>query len=136
MQRDRQALPEAAWAPAYDSGGIQRDGAWVAEATGVLDLSGWPARMRVLVRAERPHPGAQLQFTDLDGNRLTALATNTGRGQLADLELRHRRGARCEDRIRTAKDNRADQLPAAYLERWAREGSLTWVNVSWTGYIR
>lgn len=40
-----------------------------------------------------------------DVNRLTALATNTGPGQLADLELRHRRGARCEDRIRTAKDN-------------------------------
>ena len=31
----------------------------VAEATGVLDLSGWPAGMRVIVRKERPHPGAQ-----------------------------------------------------------------------------
>jgi hypothetical protein len=32
-------------------------------------------------------PGAQLRFTDLDGHRLTAFATDTKRGQLADLEL-------------------------------------------------
>ncbi|SCE52483.1 hypothetical protein GA0115234_1104154 [Streptomyces sp. DvalAA-43] len=29
------------------------------------------------VRKERPHPGAQLRFTDADGLRLTAFATNT-----------------------------------------------------------
>lgn len=38
------------------------------------------------------------------GNRLTAFVINTTAGQLADLELRHRRRARCEDRIRNAKD--------------------------------
>lgn len=105
------ALPGQAWTPAYNAEGVQRDGAWVADATGVLDLSGWPPGMRVIVRAERPHPGAQLRFTDLDGNRLTALATNTARGQLADLELRHRRRARCEDRIRCAKDTGLTNLP-------------------------
>ena len=36
--------------------------------------------------------------------RITAFATNTPRGQLPVLELRHRRRARCEDRIRNAKD--------------------------------
>ena len=60
--------------------------------------------MRVIVRRERPHLGAQLRFQDVDGYRLTAFATNTTRGQLADLEVRHRRRARCEDRIRLAKD--------------------------------
>jgi hypothetical protein len=60
-------IPAAAWTPAYDSGGGIRAGARVAEATGVLDLSGWPAGMRVIVRKERPHPGAQLRFTDHDG---------------------------------------------------------------------
>ena len=100
-----------AWTPAYDADGVQRDGAWVAELTGVLDLSSWPAGMRVIVRKERPHPGAQLRFTDSDGLRLTAFATNTTRGQLADLELRHRRRARCEDRIRTAKDCGLTNLP-------------------------
>jgi len=69
----------------------------------MIDLDGWPEGMRVIVRAERPHPGAQLRFTDVDGNRLTAFATNSIGGQLADLELRHRRRARCEDRIRDGK---------------------------------
>ena len=53
----------------------------------------------MIVRRERPHPGAQLRFTDIDGHRFTCFATSTRRGQLADLELRHRRRARCEDRI-------------------------------------
>lgn len=105
------ALPAKAWTPAYDADGVQRDGAWIADITGVLDLSTWPKGMRVIVRAERPHPGAQLRFTDLDGNRLTAFATNTRRSQLADLELRHRRRARCEDRIRAAKDTGLRNFP-------------------------
>jgi Transposase DDE domain group 1 len=104
-------LPDAAWTPAYDAEAQPRDGAWVAELTGVLDLSKWPEEMRIIVRAERPHPGAQLTFTDSDGNRLTAFATNTKGGQLAELELRHRRRARCEDRIRNAKDTGLNNLP-------------------------
>src|SRR5689334_21000669 len=67
--------------------------------------------MRVIVRKERPHPGAQLRFTDLDGHRFTCFATNTRKGQLAALELRHRRRARCEDRIRNAKDTGLRNLP-------------------------
>ena len=67
--------------------------------------------MRVIVRKERPHPGAQLRITDADGHRITAFATNTARGQLADLELRHRRRARCEDRIRNSKDTGLANLP-------------------------
>ena len=43
--------------------------------------------------------------------RVTAFATNTTRGQLADLELRHRRRARAEDRIRCAKDTGLTNLP-------------------------
>jgi hypothetical protein len=104
-------IPEVAWTPAYDPDGQVREGAWVAEATGLLDLSGWPPGMRVIVRKERPHPGAQLRFTDRNGLRLTAFVTNTRRGQLPDLELRHRRRARCEDRIRTAKDTGLTNLP-------------------------
>jgi hypothetical protein len=105
------AIPEHIWTPAYDADREPREGAWVAEATGVLDLSGWPAGMRIIVRKERPHPGAQLRFTDADGNRLTAFATNTNNGQLAELELRHRRRARAEDRIRASKDTGLTNLP-------------------------
>ena len=92
-------IPAGAWTPAYDGDGEVRDGAWVAEITGMLNLDGWPAGMRVIVRKERPYPGAQLRFTDIDGHRFTCFATSTTGGQLPDLELRHRRRARCEDRI-------------------------------------
>jgi hypothetical protein len=104
-------VPARAWTAAYDGEGQVRPGAWVAEITGMLDLSAWPAGMRVIVRKERPHPGAQLRFSDLGGHRFTAFATSTKDGQLADLELRHRRRARCEDRIRCAKDTGLRNLP-------------------------
>jgi hypothetical protein len=108
-------VPEQAWQPAYDADGEPRPGAWVLEVTGLLDLRRWPPGMRVIVRRERPHPGAQLRLTDADGHRLTAFATNTPPGgpgrQLADLELRHRRRARAEDRIRSAKDTGLANLP-------------------------
>ena len=104
-------IPDHVWAPAYDADGKVRDGAWVADVTGLLTLTTWPKGMRVIVRKERPHPGAQLRITDVDGHRVTAFATNTARGQLADLELRHRRRARAEDRIRTAKDTGLTNLP-------------------------
>ena len=104
-------LPARVWEPAYDADGQVRPGAWVAEITGLLDLATWPKGMRVIVRKERPHPGAQLRFTDIDGHRFTCFATSTKGGQLADLELRHRRRARCEDRIRCAKDTGLRNLP-------------------------
>ena len=106
-------IPEDVWTEAYDAYDQVRDGAWVAELTDLMDLTSWPAGMRVIVRKERPHPGAQLRFEDVDGMRITAFATNTPRGQLPDLELRHRRRARCEDRIRIAKDTGLRNLPLA-----------------------
>jgi hypothetical protein len=33
-------IPHRVWQPAYDADGKVRDGAWVAEATHLLDLSG------------------------------------------------------------------------------------------------
>ncbi len=77
----------------------------------MLDLKSWPAGMRVIVRKEIPHVGAQLRITDVDGNRYTAIATNQEKGQLAALEVRHRLRARCEDRIRNAKDTGLANLP-------------------------
>lgn len=133
VQRIAQS-PDQAWTPAYDDERTPRDGAGVAEATGVLDLAGWPPGMRVLVRKERPHPGAQLRFTDADGNRLTAFATNTGRGQLADLELRHRRRARAEDRIRAAKATGLSNLPLhgfAHNQIWVAIVALALELTAW-----
>jgi len=104
-------IPASVWTPAYDADGHVRDGAFVAEFTSLLDLSSWPKGMRVIARKERPHPGAQLRLTDVNGMRITAFATNTRRGQLPDLELRHRRRARAEDRIRLCKDTGLGNLP-------------------------
>ncbi|MDT7653218.1 MAG: hypothetical protein QOI36_4624 [Pseudonocardiales bacterium] len=85
------------------------------EATACVDLSSRPPGTRLILRKERPHPGAQLRITDADGPRITGFLTNTTLGgpghQLADLELRHRRHARVEDRIRAAKDTGLRNLP-------------------------
>ena len=111
-------IPTKAWTPALNADGLERPGADVADITGLLHadghLTGWPPGMRVIVRRERPHPGAgvtQQRLDDADGYRLTAFVTNTARGQLQHLELRHRRRARCEDRIRAAKDTGLRNLP-------------------------
>ncbi|MFE9207620.1 IS1380 family transposase, partial [Micromonospora sp. NPDC007230] len=93
------ALPTAAWSPALAADGGIRDGAQVTELTGLLTLAGWPPGMRVIVRRERPHPGAQLSlFEERDGWRYTAFVTNTAVGALQWLEARHRAHARVEDR--------------------------------------
>ena len=108
-------LPEVAWTPAVEADGSLREGADVAELTGLLpDLAaaGWPAGMRVIVRRERPHPGAQLSFTDVDGWRFQAFATDTAVGQLAALEARHRAHATVEDRIRCGKHTGLGRFPS------------------------
>lgn len=111
LQQAILATPKQAWTPAYNADGEPRRGAWVAELTGLLNLPNWPEGSRVIVRKERPHPGAQLTFTDIDGHRFTAFLTDTPTGQLPDLEQRHRSHARVEDRIRTGKDTGLRNLP-------------------------
>jgi hypothetical protein len=128
-------IPARAWTPAYDNDRQVRDGAWVAELTGVMDLSAWPKGIRVIVRKERPHPRAQLRFTDIGGHRFTCFATSTRGGQLADLELRHRRRARCEDRIRCAKDTGLRNLPLhgyAQNQIWCEIAALASELLAWT----
>jgi hypothetical protein len=103
-------LPEAAWRPAVRQDGDEREGAWVAEITDRLDLSGWPQSCRVIVRRERPHPGAQLSFTDHDGHRFLATLTDLD-GDAVALERLHRARASAEDRVRAAKQTGLENLP-------------------------
>ncbi|MBZ6100945.1 IS1380 family transposase [Streptomyces olivaceus] len=103
-------VPASAWTAAVEADGEVRDGAWVAELTGDV-LDGRPTGMRLIVRKERPHPGAQLRLTDADGMRLTCFATNTTGRPIAELELRHRLRARAEDRIRAARATGLRNLP-------------------------
>src|SRR6266545_2428687 len=137
-------VPASAWTPAVEPDSAVRDGAWVAELPGPL-LDGWPARMRLLVRKERPHPGAQLRFTDADGMRLTAFATNTPDPPIAALELRHRQRARAEDRVRAARDTGLRNLPlhdTAQNQIWLEIVQIALDLLAWmpmlalTGYAR
>jgi hypothetical protein len=126
-------VPPTAWQHAVDSDGARDlNEAAVVELTGLMrerpaalggdQLKSWPAEMRVIVRRERPHPGAQLSlFEEADGYRYQLFATNTpvqpGRlGQIAFLEARHRAHARVEDTIRNAKNTGLRHLPSASFE--------------------
>jgi hypothetical protein len=101
----------------------------VTELTGLLragpagdQLAGWPERMRVFARRERPHPGAQLSlFEAADGWRYSLWVTNLPtslRGWQANpayIDAAHRVHARVEDRIRTGKDCGLGRLPSHSL---------------------
>jgi hypothetical protein len=117
------ALGERAWRPAVNGDGEPRDGAWVAELTDDVCLDEWPAGTRLICRRERPHPGAQLSFTDLDGHRFQCFITDQTDTDLAGLEATHRQHAQVEDRIKALKATGAANLPfsafapnAAWLE--------------------
>ena len=61
-------------------------------------MSSWPPDTRLVLRKERPHPGAQLRITDADGLRITGFLTNTGARQLGFLKpvTAHTPGSRTE----------------------------------------
>ncbi len=52
-------VPQDAWVVALDQDGSARKNGEVVEITDMVDLSAWPERSRLIVRRERPHPGAQ-----------------------------------------------------------------------------
>jgi hypothetical protein len=104
-------LPEHAWIPALDQDGTTRNNGEVCEITDMVDLSCWPERSRLIVRRERPHPGAQLSFTDHDGYRFQAILTDQLDADVAVLECRHRQHAHVEDRIRDDKDTGLSKFP-------------------------
>ena len=104
------SLPETAWRPALRQDGGEREGAQVAEITELLEFYDWPEGSRVIVRRERPHPGAQLTFTDLEGHRFQATLTDLA-GDAVELECLHRARANAEDRVRAAKQTGLENLP-------------------------
>jgi hypothetical protein len=129
------SLPQSAWKPAIDQDGQQREGAWVSELTGKVNLPDWPEGTRLICRRERPHPGAQLSFTDLDGHRFQCLITDQTNKDLASLEVLHRQHAQVEDRIKAFKATGADHLPFHSFEANAAwlELALTALDVTvWT----
>ena len=104
-------IPEDAWVRALDQDGSVRENGEVAEITDSVDLSSWPEGSRLIVRRERPHPGAQLSFTDHDGYRFQAILTDQADQDIALIECRHRQHAHVEDRIRDDKDTGLAKFP-------------------------
>jgi hypothetical protein len=128
-------IPEGAWVPALDQGDSERENGEVSEITDRVDLSAWPQGSRVIIRRERPHPGAQLSFTDHDGYRFQAILTDQGDSDIAVLERRHRQRARVEDRIRDDKDTGLAKLPFkefALNEVWLQIVMLAHDLIVWT----
>lgn len=111
------SLPKRRWKPALDADGRPREGAWVAELTDRVDLSAWPQDTRLICRRERPHPGAQLRFSDPEGHRYQCFITDQRGRSLARLELRHRLHARVEDRIQESQELGLGRLPFQDQER-------------------
>ena len=98
---------------------------FVAELTGLLDLTRWPAGTRILVRDEPLHPRYRKRATDREkhlGRRYQLIALNATAGQLSWLDARHRSHVHVENDVKQAK--------ALGLNRWP---SRHWaINVAWT----
>ena len=112
-ERVRNALllvQEQDWAPAVDTNAKPRPGAEFVELTDLVNLAAWPTGTRLIVRRERPHPGAQLTLFDtIEGRRHTAFITDTA--DIAGLELRQRQRARADNVIRDTKACGLANLP-------------------------
>jgi hypothetical protein len=122
----------AAWTPAVRPDGSVRDGAHVAELADV-PLDGWVDGLRVIVRREPLHPGAQQTLEDIDGHRFTAVLTDLD-GDIVTLDRQHRGRARVEDRIKDAKDTGLANLPCGDFARngvWAALVMVALALVCW-----
>src|SRR3954453_12838743 len=128
-------LPEQAWVTALEQDGSERPNGEVADISERVALGSWPAGARLIVRRERPHPGAQLSFSDHDGHRFQAILTDQPDPDIAVLECRHRQRAHVEDRIRDDKDTGLQKFPFkefALNEVWLEIVMLAHDVIVWT----
>jgi DDE family transposase len=128
-------VSEEAWVAALDRDGTARANGEVAEITEQVELGAWPTGSRLIVRRERPHPGAQLSFSDHDGHRFQAILTDQPDQDIAELECRHRQRAHVEDRIRDDKDTGLAKFPFkefALNEVWLEIVMLAHDLIIWT----
>jgi len=137
-EKVRQAIleiPEDAWVLALENDGSERQNGQVVEITSRVNLTTWPEGSRLIVRRERPHPGAQLSFTDHDGYRFQAILTDQDDENIAVIECRHRQHAHVEDRIRDDKDTGLAKFPFkefALNEVWLEIVMLAHDLIVWT----
>jgi hypothetical protein len=114
LARTIMEIPKNRWMRAISADGTEeRDTGEVAEITDLVNLKRWPNGMRMLVRREEPHPGAQLTFTDVEGYRYQVFVTDLEGNDVCFMEALYRGRGRCECRIRDTKDTGLAHLPSA-----------------------
>ena len=121
------------WAPALTQDGEVRPGAGVIELTTEVDLSGWPAGTRFIVRREPLHPGAQQtlfravdyrywgHYTDCEGTPVALDAAMRAHAHVEDHIQRLKDSGLCRFPFATARANRVWLFAvamAADLVRW------------------
>jgi len=107
-------MPKKRWQKSISADGIdERESGEVAEITDLVDLSPWSEGTRMIARRERPHPGAQLTFSDIEGYRYQVFITDHQEADVCFLEALYRGRGRCERRICDTKDTGLTNLPSA-----------------------
>jgi len=91
------------WEPALRQDGELREGAAVAEVTGLVDLSGFPERTRLIIRREPLHPGAQRSLFPSTEYRYWGFYTD-GDEDPVTLDVTMRAHAHVENHIARLKD--------------------------------
>lgn len=130
-------VPKGAWTAALDAQGKPREDAALTEITDLLDLDGWPAGLRVVVRREPVHPKYAKDLKPYElatGFRYQAIATSTPGRQLQWLDARHRVHAHVESGIRRSKALTLTRLPSfkfALNQAWCTLLALTMDLLSW-----
>lgn len=122
------------WQPALDQDGYERKDAWVVNATEAIGLKDYPVGTNLYLRAEPLHPGARATLLDHEGMRITAFLCNSPRWDAQGLDARHRRRARCENRIKTLKNTGLGKLPFksfAANQAWASLAALAMNMLTW-----
>jgi hypothetical protein len=106
-----ESIPDR-WAPARRQNGEPRDGAQVAELTDLLDRppKGFPPDVRLIVRREPLHPGAQQTLFPSAHFRYWGHWTDQD-GDTVDLDTSMRAHAHVEDHIRRLKDSGLCRFP-------------------------
>jgi Transposase DDE domain group 1 len=130
-------VPAKAWTPALDAKGKPRANAALVEITDLLDLTGWPEGLRIIVRREPVHPKYDKELKPYEtttGFRYTVIATNTVGRQLQWLDARHRVHAHVESGIRRSKALTLTRLPSAKFalnQAWCTLLALAMDLLSW-----
>lgn len=124
-------IPKALWQNGIDQDGTLLDDTWVADITGLLDLTEWTGKvpgLRIIARDEPLHAKYAKRASDREktrGRRYQLIAVNAVTGQVAWLDARHRSHVHVEADVKQAK--------AIGMNRWP---SRHWkVNVAWIAVV-